>query len=456
MDLRKILTVLLISALFLSSIFPTAGALNAMENQQEMDATDWAEYFVQEDLQNPEPIYEINANEKETAVFEYNAAGLRISKTFAGQQTIYSYDDDGNMISEQTPEGNIITYQYSSIEGQRLCTGFTYHQETYCLQRNSAGDVQAVIANDGRILCRYEYEGAQSHCMELTEGKWAENTEETYIGNINPWRYNSWYFDRETGCYHLGGGVYFDSIRNEYIMNPFSLKHNTMRIAPRNDLYNEASQMAVGYLNTTAYNAAKPQVSRTDWNQGKRWYDNLSSEEIAARSIYGENFGTGQEGQNNRLANVCVLVNRIQLNSNNSLRSVLTSAGAFSTVNPSGYSANACSYARQAQNPTDSVWKHASILGCLLSLSTSKSAVESAVGGWPAGIDNQQNFFGLDAVYNSLEIKSGKLYYGSTWMKDVAIAGVGKLNVSSATSAQELLEDYYGGNKHNIFFIYSR
>lgn len=218
-----------------------------------------------------------------------------------------------------------------------------------------------------------------------------------------------------------------------------------------NYYYNEASQMACAYLNMPSYNAGKDQVSQNEWTNGKRWYDNLSGEEIAARCIFGENFH--KDAYNDRLAVLCVIGNRIA-QSKTSASAVLTQKNAFTTINPGSYSQNACQHARAAKNPSDPVWKEATILGCLLSLITSTTGLCEAVGGWPAGISTQTNFLGLDSIYKDLKVDNGYLYYGNRCLKDAAIAGEGRLNITASSTKSSLLYAYYGNNRYNLFYTW--
>lgn len=299
------------------------------------------------------------------------------------------------------------------------------------------------------VLCQYNYGETAVTCFEYVDGVWVENNQKDFIGNINPIQYNGWYLDRETNCFYLGNGIYYDYATNTHIMNAFSLKNSVPTRA--NSYYNEAAQMALGYLNTPSYSTARAQVSKSEWDSGKRWYDGLAGEEIAARCIYGENFHP--DSYNDRLAVLRVIANRIATLDGTVLKA-LTRVDAFTTVNPKNYSTNACSHARAMKNPSDNVWKEATILGCLITLTSSVTALGEAIGGWPAGIDTQRNFFGLDVVYNGLTIKNGYLYYGSVQMKDAAIAGVGKLNITSSSTVSSLLSKYYGNSRYNIFFMW--
>lgn len=303
------------------------------------------------------------------------------------------------------------------------------------------------MSEDLDVLCQYNYGETTVTCLEYVNGSWVENDQKNFIGNINPIQYNGWCFDRETNCFYLGNGIYYDYANNTHIMNAFSLRNSVSMRA--NNYYGEAAQTALGLLNMPSYSTARTQVSESEWNAGKRWYDGLSVEELAARCIYGENFHP--DSYADRLGVLRVIANRMAT-LGGTVRQVITQYQQFSTINPKDYSPNACPYSRAMKNPSDPVWKEATILGCLLGITVSITDLGESVGGWPTGIDTQINFRGLTAVYANLTIKNGYLYLGSRRMNNPAIAGVGKINVTSSSTVDSLLSQYSGNNRYNIFF----
>ena len=80
-----------------------------------------------------------------------------------------------------------------------LC-GFTYNGETYNYLRDILGSIVAIYKNsryDQRaIVCKYQYD-AFGDCI-VYDSLGAINTESTFIGNINPFRWKSHYFDTES------------------------------------------------------------------------------------------------------------------------------------------------------------------------------------------------------------------------------------------------------------------
>ena len=130
----------------------------------------------------------------------YNADGLRTQKTVNGVTTDY-YWLNGVLQAQKTGEEYIIFLydENGSAYGMLLKNGTaeTYYYYTFNVQ----GDIVGIIDSTGTQVVSYEY------------GIWGDNTVITgtladTIGNKNPLRYRSYYFDAETGFYYLQSRYY--------------------------------------------------------------------------------------------------------------------------------------------------------------------------------------------------------------------------------------------------------
>ena len=79
-------------------------------------------------------------------------------------------------------------------------------EEYYFYQKNQQGDVVELIRYspdrvDARLEATYVYDAWGNHKVLNPDG--SENTNPSFIGNINPIRYRSYYYDVETGLYYL-------------------------------------------------------------------------------------------------------------------------------------------------------------------------------------------------------------------------------------------------------------
>lgn len=127
--------------------------------------------------------------------YTYNEDGIRTSKTVNGVTTKYYLN--GTDIIEQTDGTNTLHFYYDNT-GEII--GFTYNDNQYFYIKNVQDDIIAIADNSGNIVSEYAYDpwGA---VISVT----GSNTE---IGNLNPFRYRSYYYDSEIGMYYLQSRYY--------------------------------------------------------------------------------------------------------------------------------------------------------------------------------------------------------------------------------------------------------
>ena len=71
----------------------------------------------------------------------------------------------------------------------------------YYFRKNLQGDVARIFNANGYLVARYVYDAWGNHTVYDSNGN--INTDENFIGNINPFRYRSYYYDTETKLYFL-------------------------------------------------------------------------------------------------------------------------------------------------------------------------------------------------------------------------------------------------------------
>ena len=71
---------------------------------------------------------------------------------------------------------------------------------------NVRGNVVGVFDSDGHLQARYEYDMWGNHRVLDAEGN--VTTDPSHIGNVNAWRWQSQYYDVESGLYYAGGRYY--------------------------------------------------------------------------------------------------------------------------------------------------------------------------------------------------------------------------------------------------------
>ena len=114
--------------------------------------------------------------------YGYDGLGRRISKG----ATVFTYDNDGKLIEQS----NGMEFEY---DGNGI-SGIKYGEKNYIYRKNVQGDITHILDMNGNVIAEYAYD-AWGNCKILkdTDG----------IGEINPFRYRSYYYDTETKLYYL-------------------------------------------------------------------------------------------------------------------------------------------------------------------------------------------------------------------------------------------------------------
>ena len=135
--------------------------------------------------------------------FAYNYAGIRTSKTFDEITTKYAYDGETLITEQKGDDLNSKLVYYYGFDG---VTAFNYGGENYFYQKNTFGDIVGIYNSSKQLVAKYVYDAWGNHKVLNPDG--LENTSADFIGNINPFRYRSYYFDVETGFYYLQSRYY--------------------------------------------------------------------------------------------------------------------------------------------------------------------------------------------------------------------------------------------------------
>ena len=131
-----------------------------------------------------------------TATYSYNADGQRIKKVVGSTTTNYYYN--GDILAGMTIGSNKLIFMYDE-SGSPF--GFTYNGTAYYYVKNLQGDVEAIANSSGTIVVRYYYD-AWGNILDIS-GTLADT-----VGEANPIRYRSYYYDTETGYYYLNSRYY--------------------------------------------------------------------------------------------------------------------------------------------------------------------------------------------------------------------------------------------------------
>ena len=92
-------------------------------------------------------------------------------------------------------------YDHTGILG--LCDAWG---NFYYAKKDAQGNISALLDGIGNLVVEYKYDAWGNHKVLNPNG--TENTEPSFIGNVNPFRYRGYYFDTNTGLYYLQSRFY--------------------------------------------------------------------------------------------------------------------------------------------------------------------------------------------------------------------------------------------------------
>ena len=114
-------------------------------------------------------------------------------------QYAYHYAD-GHLVAETRKLGVNVKHKIRYFYNQQGVIGMEYDDTHYLYRKNLFGDITAIYERD-TCVAKYAYD-AYGVCKVLNPDG-TENTDEDFIGNVNPIRYRGYYYDVGTGFYYL-------------------------------------------------------------------------------------------------------------------------------------------------------------------------------------------------------------------------------------------------------------
>ena len=140
-----------------------------------------------------------------TVEYTYDMSGVRTSKTVNG--TTYNYTTLSGKVMRQQWDGKTLEFVYD--DGNQPFAMIYNDGSTstlYYYVLNAQGDVIALLNSAGVLVASYNYGAWGNYSVHGADGK--KTTDPTFIGHINPLRYRSYYYDRETRLYYLQSRYY--------------------------------------------------------------------------------------------------------------------------------------------------------------------------------------------------------------------------------------------------------
>lgn len=135
--------------------------------------------------------------------YKYDKNNQRLSKSINGEFTYY-YWNDNKLIIEKT-NNNVIYYIYDSLNN---LLGFEYNGTRYNYIKNGMQEIVGILDNNNNIVARYGYD-SWGRILYIVDNNNDDISQlSNHIANINPIRYKSYYYDKETELYYLKSRYY--------------------------------------------------------------------------------------------------------------------------------------------------------------------------------------------------------------------------------------------------------
>lgn len=280
------------------------------------------------------------------------------------------------------------------------------------------------------------------------------NNDSGFIGNINPFRYNSWYFDAENSIYYLGEGYYYSCNEGKFLFNRPILKEPLLSSEPT--IIRQIVQAYDIYMYSQTFGASSyVNPTQESWSSGARWYDGINQVEVIARCIFAESTDDTLAGKNNRIAVTAVIMNRIKTGMDSTAYTAVTRTAQFSPINPGTYkNINDETYhARQIMNKAEDRYKQAIMLACTCYYTYNLKEL-NCMYNIPSYISSQTHFLGFRYVCNKnlFSASGGNLYYGTSPIYEVSLPGTMQITPTNLSTA---ISDYCTAG-HNVFFQYTQ
>ena len=145
--------------------------------------------------------------------YTYNSDGIRTSKSYtnalSGETRNHTYVLDGTRILSEKITGSLSYTLYYLYDESGNVQGFIYNNTHYYYQKNLQGDVVRILNSSGSVVVEYTYDAWGN--IVSTTGSMAST-----LGQYNPFRYRSYYYDVETGFYYLQSR-YYDPVVGRFL-----------------------------------------------------------------------------------------------------------------------------------------------------------------------------------------------------------------------------------------------
>ena len=137
-----------------------------------------------------------------TINYKYNKDSIRTKKQVNNIITNY-YLEGTDIVFEET--NNNVIYYIRDTNNNLI--GLKYNNNTYYYIKNAQDDIIGIMNSNYEKIAEYTYD-AWGNILSIKDQNGNTITDETNIAIINPYRYRSYYYDKETNLYYLKSRYY--------------------------------------------------------------------------------------------------------------------------------------------------------------------------------------------------------------------------------------------------------
>jgi len=211
-----------------------------------------------------------------------NYQGVRFKKEVNGLTKQY-YLDSHKILGEDWSDGTKIRYYYDATG----IAAMKYNNVLYKFMVDSRGNVRKIF-HDYKLVCSYDYNSFGECKISLYDENGKQVNDTNHIGNINPFRWKSFYLDVETNLYYVQGR-YYNPKSGSYLNadNPTRLLDNAYIL---NGLDRHAATLdnlvskEINLLSIFTTNKYYPDPSYYS-SEGKSWWD-LNWKKVVAPALF--------------------------------------------------------------------------------------------------------------------------------------------------------------------------
>ena len=113
------------------------------------------------------------------------------------------YADRTSIIFEKR-NNDVIYYIRNDVDN---LVGFKYNDLTYYYVKNLQNDIIGILDSNYNLIVNYRYD-SWGNILSITDINGNDINDDNHVGNINPFRYRSYYYDIETKLYYLNSRYY--------------------------------------------------------------------------------------------------------------------------------------------------------------------------------------------------------------------------------------------------------